>query len=144
MQTPAGKNVRITAEPPGELLDQPRLPEAGLANHGDGHGHPLTGGPGVRRRQAPHLFVAVRQRRIETDGQRTQAGVRGPQEEPVGTDAVGLDGSGGELPDLGADKDLAWPCGFRERHRPGSHVSREPKRARPADQGLARRQAEAV
>ena len=81
--------------------------------------------------------------RLRVD-QRTQAGVRGPQEEPIGTGAVGLDGSGGELPGLLADEDLARPGGLREHHRLNSYIPREPKGTRPSDQGLTRRQAGAV
>ena len=143
-EAPAGENVRLAAEPSGELLDQPRLPESGLADHGDGHGHPLTGGPGVRRLEATYLFDAAHQRRIETDSQGTQAGLCGPQEEPIGSGAVGLDGSGGELLSLVADEDLARRGGLREHHRPDSHIPGESQRTRPSDQGLTRRQAEAV
>ena len=74
----AGKNMRFTAETPGELLDQPCLPETCLPGHDDGHGHPLTGGPVVCGLEAAYLFAAASQRRIETDGQGTQAGVCGP------------------------------------------------------------------
>ena len=102
MPSPYGRHRPVRtcaspAEPPGELLDQPRLPESGLADHGDGHGHSLTGGPGVRRLEATYLFATAHQRRVETDGQGTQAGVCGPQEEPIGTGAVGFDGSRSEL-----------------------------------------------
>ena len=65
----------------------------------------------------------------------------------AGTDRVrrfGLDGSGGELPSLVADEDLARLGGLREHRRPDSHVPGEPQRPRPPDQGLTRRQAEAV
>ena len=143
-EAPAGENVRLTAETRSELLDQPCLPKTCLAGHGDGHGDPVADGPGVCALQAVHLFAAAHQRRIETDRQGAQAGVSGPQEEPIGAGALGLDGPGGELPDLGADEDLARLGGLRERHRPGTHVSREPERARTSDQGLTRRQAEAV
>src|SRR5207244_2102481 len=105
-EAPASENVRLAAEPPGELLDQPCLPQSGLTDHGDGHGHPLTDGPGVRRLEATCLFYAAHQRRIETDGQGTQAGVCGPQEEPIGSGAVSLDGAGGELLNLVADENL--------------------------------------
>src|SRR5262249_4135017 len=140
----AGKNKRFTADTPGELLDQSRLPETCLTNYRHGHGHPLTGGPGVGGLKAAHLFVAANQRRIETDRQGAQAGVSGPQEEPIGTGALGVDGSGGELLGLLADEDLARPGGLREHHRPGSHVAGEPERSGPPDQGLTRRQAKAV
>ena len=68
----------------------------------------------------------------------------GPQEEPIGTGAVSLDGCGGELLGLLADEDLARPSGLGEHHRPDSYIPREPKRTRASDQSLTRRQAEAV
>ena len=112
-EAPASENVRLAAEPSSELLDQPCLPESGLAGHGDGHGHSLTGGPGVRRLETTCLFDAAHQRRIETDGQGTQAGLCGPQEEPIGSGAVGLDGAGGELLSRVADENLARGGGLR-------------------------------
>ena len=143
-EAPASENVSLAAEPSGELLDQPRLPESGLADHGDGHGHPLTGGLGVRLLEATGLVDAAHQRRIEPDRQGTQVGVCGPQEEPIGSGGVSLDGSGGELLSLVADENLARCGGLREHHRPDSHVPGEAKRTRPADQGLTRCQAEAA
>src|SRR5262249_42816785 len=47
----AGKNKRFTADTPGELLDQSRLPETCLTNYRHGHGHPLTAGPRAARRR---------------------------------------------------------------------------------------------
>jgi hypothetical protein len=35
-EAPAGENVRVTVKPSGEFLDEPRLPEACLADHPDG------------------------------------------------------------------------------------------------------------
>ena len=144
METPAGEHVRFTAEARGKLLDQPRLAETCLSDHGDGHGHPLTGGAGVYGLQAAHLFAAPHQRHVETDWQGTQSGVRGPQQEPVRAGVLGLDGPGGELPGLVAEEDLARPGGRREQRRPGAHVPGEPERARTPDQRLARRQPETV
>ena len=144
MEAPAGEDMCLTAVLPGELLDEPRLPQACLAYDPDGDGHPLTFGLRVGGAEEAHLFVAAHQRDIETDRQRAQACLYGPEEEPVRAGPLGLDGPGGELLDLRADEDLAGPGGLRERHRPGSHIPREPERARAPDQGLTGRQAEAV
>src|SRR5262249_57206094 len=35
-EAPAGQKVRFTADTPGKLLDQPRLPETCVTNHGHG------------------------------------------------------------------------------------------------------------
>ncbi len=136
--------MRLAVQPPGELLDQPCLPEPGLAGDGDGDGNLVAGGPGVGRLEAAGLLRAAHQRHIEADGQRPQAGPHGQQEELVRSGAAGLDSPGREPLGRPVDQDRARSGGRREHHRPGPDVPGEAERTRPSDQRLTRRHPEAV
>ena len=123
-------------------MDEPRLADAGLAEHGREPGLAVGDRAGQPVPQPAQLLVPVDQGRVQADGQGPGADRRRQQPEPAVAGRLDLDRPRGQPAGLVADQDLAGRRQLGQLDGLADGVAGEAGRVGTADQGLAGGQAD--